>query len=131
MVSKTPFEQAVELTGSVYTCAALQVVAEEKNGAWVNRYSSVTYGRQEDLRSVPPGLGDKREKQDGKTFLCLRQRLPRKDAQDFVDAAVRGSASIGAYTVTYDVEPPITGSGTRFPTQFPAIRIRDLPQSTW
>ncbi|MGA2606626.1 MAG: hypothetical protein ABSH01_04110 [Terriglobia bacterium] len=108
-MTENQFEQAIALTRSLYNFAALHLIAEDKNGVWVNRYTSVTYGREQDLRSVPPVPGAKCEEQAGTRFLCLRQRLPRKDAEDFVARAIRGSVSIGAYTVTYDVEPAITG----------------------
>lgn len=108
-MTENHFEQAIALTRSLYNSAALHLVAEDKNGVWVNRYTSVTYGREEDLRSVPPVPGAKCEEQSGARFLCLRQRLPLKDAEDFVAGAIRGSVSIGAYTVTYDVEPAVTG----------------------
>jgi hypothetical protein len=108
-VRKTPFEQAVELTRNLYNFAALHVVAEDIGGVWVNRYTSVTYGREEDLRSVPPVVGAKRERHDGHDFLCLRQRLRRNDAEEFVSAAIRRNAQIGADSISYDVEPAITG----------------------
>jgi hypothetical protein len=108
-VINSSFEQAVQLTHTLYNFAALHLIAEKKNGTWVNRYTSLTYGREEDLRSVPPKLGAKSEEGGGSTFLCLRQRLPREEAEQFVSGAVRGSASIGTYTVVYDIEPAITG----------------------
>jgi len=75
----------------------------------VNRYTSLTYGREEDLRSVPPALGAKCEEGGGTTFLCLRQRLTRDEAEKFVSQATQGSVGIDTYTVSYDVEPAIVG----------------------
>ena len=108
-MTQDPFEQAIALTRSLYNSAALHLIAEDKNGVWVNRYTSVTYGREHDLRSVSPVTGAKCEEQSGARFLCIRQRLPRQDAENFVAGALRGSASIGEYAVTYDVEPAVTG----------------------
>jgi hypothetical protein len=108
-VNNNPFEQAVQLTHAIYTFAALHLIAEKKNGAWVNKYTSVTYGREADLRSVPPAPGAKCEEGGGVTFLCLRQRLTRDEAEKFVSQANQGSAGIGIYTVAYDVEPAIVG----------------------
>jgi hypothetical protein len=108
-VINNPFEHAVQLTHALYSFAALHLIAEKKDGAWVNRYTSLTYGREEDLRSVPPACGAKCEEGGGSTFLCLRQRLTRNEAENFVSEATKGSAGIGTYTVTYDVEPPIVG----------------------
>jgi hypothetical protein len=108
-VINNPFEQAVQLTHALYNFAALHLIAEQKNGTWVNRYTSLTYGREEDLRSVPPRVGAKCEEEGGSTFLCLRKRLPREEAEQFVSSAAQGSARIDTYTVVYDVEPAVTG----------------------
>ena len=108
-MTNNPFAQAVQLTQAVYTFAALHLIAEQKAGAWVNRYTSLTYGREEDLRSVPPALGAKCEEGSGATFLCLRQRITRDEAEKFVSQATQGSVGIDTYTVAYDVEPAIVG----------------------
>jgi hypothetical protein len=108
-VTDSPFEQAVQLTHAIYTFAALHVIAEQKDGAWVNRYTSLTYGREEDLRSVPFASGAKCEEGGGSTFLCLRQRLTRDEAEKFVKQVILGTVGISTYTVAYDVEPAIVG----------------------
>jgi hypothetical protein len=108
-VTNNPFEQAVQLTHGIYTFAALHLIAEQKNGAWVNRYTCLTYGREEDLRSVPPAPGPKCEEGGGATFLCLRQRFTRDEAEKFVSQAILGSVGVDTYTVAYDVEPAIVG----------------------
>lgn len=108
-MTNNPFEQAVQLTHAIYNCAALHLIAEQKDGAWVNRYTSLTYGREEDLRSVAPALGAKVEEGGGAKFLCLRQRLTRDEAEKFVSQAILGSVGVDMYTLAYDVEPAIVG----------------------
>jgi len=106
---RNPFEQAIGLTQSMYNRAALHLIAEKTNGVWVNRHTSVIYGRANDLRSIPPMAVPKEEKDGRNTFLCMRQRFARSDAEDFVKSAINGSVEVGGYTVVYEVEPAITG----------------------
>jgi hypothetical protein len=106
---RSPFDQAIELTQPLYTFAALHLIAEKHNDIWKNRYTSVIYGREHDLRSIPPKPVPKEEEEAGNTFLLLRQRLERSEAEAFVKDAINGRADIGARTVVYDIEPAITG----------------------
>jgi hypothetical protein len=109
MTPNNSFAQAVSLTESLYTYAAIHVFAEENGGVWLNRYTSVTYGRPADLRSIPPTAGNKIEEQGGKRFLCLRQRLPLNEITQFVEGAVNGRGIIADHAIIYDLEPAITG----------------------
>lgn len=67
-MTENHFEQAIALTRSLYNSAALHLVAEDKNGVWVNRYTSVTYGREEDLRSVRRCLAQSAKNNPGPDF---------------------------------------------------------------
>ena len=68
------FETAVSLTEAIYTAAVIHCIAEQRDSEWCNLYTSVIYGRQIDLLSVPVHLDFREYKTN---LLCLRVRLDR------------------------------------------------------
>ena len=106
MSSNNAFQTAVELTLPIYTSAVVHIVAELRGSQWCNLYTSVIYGREIDLLSVPDYVD---HAVYGQSVLCLRVRLNRPDAECFVASARNGSAPCGSWTVAYATREVVTG----------------------
>jgi hypothetical protein len=100
------FETAVRLTQAIYTTAVIHCVAERRGSEWCNLYTSVTYGREIDLLSVPEYVD---HAEYGTNVLCLRVRVDRANAERLLAAAREGSATYGSWNVKYAIEETITG----------------------
>jgi hypothetical protein len=85
------FETAVRLTQAIYTTAVIHCVAERRDSEWCNLYTSVTYGREIDLLSVPAYVD---HAEYGTNVLCLRVRVDRADAERLLAAAIEGSGGL-------------------------------------
>jgi len=105
-MTDTPFEIAVQLTQSIYTTAVIHCVAEKRGAEWCNLYTSVTYGREIDLLSVPAYV---EHAQYGANLLCLRERVYRAAAEHLVSEAREGSATYGSWVIKYEIEEVIVG----------------------
>ena len=105
-MTKAAFETAVQLTQSIYTSAVIHCVAERRDSEWCNLYTSVTYGRQIDLFSVPAHV-DHGEYEAN--LLCLRVRVDRAEAEQLLSEAREGSATYGSWSVKYEIEEVVTG----------------------
>jgi hypothetical protein len=99
------FRRAIELMDAVYDAAAVHVLAERQGQGWVNRYTSVCYGRGRDMLSVPeaPDIAIADD------LMCLRLLLSARGARAFVGAAIAGNAALGPHRFDYDLEVGITG----------------------
>ena len=106
MSSSNAFKTAIELTLPIYTTAVVHTVAEFRGSQWCNLYTSVIYGREIDLLSVPNYVD---HAVYGQSVLCLRVRLNRSDAESFVASARNGSAILGSWTVAYATGEVVTG----------------------
>lgn len=100
MPTLSAYQTVIEMLEPTRTHAAIHVVAELRGTEWCNLYTSIIYGREIDLLSVPdyPDHG-----QYATSVLCVRQRVSRSDAVSFVGSAVSGSVTIGSWRVVYDV----------------------------
>lgn len=105
-MTNTAFETAVQLTQSAYVSAVIHCVAERRESDWCNLYTSVTYGRQIDLLSVPDYV---EHGEYGAKLLCLRWRVQRSAAERLVSEASKGSATFASWTIKYAIEEVITG----------------------
>jgi len=106
MSTDNAFKTAVELTLPTYNTAVIHTVAELRGLQWCNLYTSVIYGREIDLLSVPDYVD---HAVYGQSVLCLRVRLNRPDAEGFVASARNGSATCGSWTVAYTTREVVTG----------------------
>jgi hypothetical protein len=100
------FERAVQLTDHLYTHAVIHCIAERIASEWHNLYTSVVYGREIDLLSVPDEWEHGAYGQD---IVCLRRRLTRADAQTFVNEAQLSSVLCDAWTIHYAFEESVVG----------------------
>lgn len=105
-MTNTAFDTALQLTQRIYTTAVVHCVAELRASEWCNLYTSVTYGRQIDLLSVPAYLD---HGEYGTTLLCLRVRVDRAEAERLLAEAREGSVNYGSWNVKYEIEEVITG----------------------
>ena len=122
MSSCNAFPTAVELTLPIYTTAVVHIVAELRGSRWCNLYTSVIYGREIDLVSVPDYVD---HAVYGQSLLCLRVRLSRSGAEALVEAARNGSAACGSWTIAYATREIVSGFR-------PATSFSDMnEQSFW
>lgn len=105
-MTNTAFEIAVQLTHAIYTTAVIHCVAEKRGAEWCNLYTSVTYGREIDLLSVPTYVD---QTEYGGKLLCLRWRVQRSEAERLVSEGNKGFAIFDSRTVKYEIEEVITG----------------------
>jgi hypothetical protein len=105
-MTNTAFETAIRLTQAIYTTAVIHCVAEKRESEWCNLYTSVTYGREIDLLSVPDYVD---HGEYGAKLLCLRWRVQRSSAELLVSDASKGSATFNSWTIKYAIEEVITG----------------------
>jgi hypothetical protein len=105
-MTNAAFETAVRLTQAIYTTAVIHCIAEQRDSEWCNLYTSVTYGRQIDLLSVPAHVDHGEYKTN---LLCLRVRLDRTEAERLLAEARKGSATYGSWNVKYAIEEAVTG----------------------
>ena len=121
MSSSEVFQTAVDLMQPIYTTAVIHIVAELRDSQWFNLYTSVIYGREIDLLSVPDyvdhALYDP-------SLLCMRRRLSRSSAEAFTVAALTGTATCGSWTITYVTEGEVVGFR-------PATAASDLNESSF
>jgi hypothetical protein len=103
---KTAFETAVQITSTIYTHAVIHCVAESIDGNWQNLYTSVIFGREIDLLSVPDQI-EHREYEQNK--VCLRVRLSREKAERLLSEAKGGLARYGAWEVRYRLAEYVEG----------------------
>ncbi len=107
MSAKETFHLAIELTESLYTAAVIHLVAELRESLWCNLYTSVIYGREIDLLSVPDFAEEALYEQQA--VICLRIRLSRRDAEVFLESARNGLASCGSRAITYTTGQEVKG----------------------
>ncbi len=98
MPAKETFHAAIELTEPLYTAAVIHLVVELRESLWCNLYTSVIYGREIDLLSVPDFVEEVPYEQQ--SVICLRVRLGRREAEAFLESARNGSASCGSRAIT-------------------------------
>jgi hypothetical protein len=102
----TSFETAVQLTESIYTTAVIHCIAEQRDSEWCNLYTSVIYGREMDLLSVPSFI-DYAEYVP--KLLCLRLRVGRAEAERLLASAREGSTNYGSWTIKYAIGEVVSG----------------------
>jgi hypothetical protein len=105
-MTNAAFETAVRLTEAIYTAAVIHCIAEQRDSEWCNLYTSVIYGRQIDLLSVPVHLDFREYKTN---LLCLRVRLDRAEAERLLAEARKGSATYGSWNVRYAIDETVIG----------------------
>jgi hypothetical protein len=103
---KTAFETAVQITSTIYTHAVIHCIAESIDGNWQNLYTSVIFGREIDLLSVPDEI-EHREYDQSK--VCLRVRLSRENGERLLSEAKGGLAQYGAWDVRYRLVDYVEG----------------------
>jgi hypothetical protein len=106
MSSTEIFRAAVEMTRSIYDTAVIHLVAELRDAEWCNLYTSVIYGREIDLLSVPDYVDYATYNE---SILCLRKRLGRPLAESFVASAQTGAASCGSWAIKYAIDEDTAG----------------------
>jgi len=106
MSSSETFQAAVEMTRSIYNTAVVHVAAELRDAQWCNLYTSVIYGREIDLLSVPDYVDDATYNE---SVLCLRWRFGQPFAERFVASAQTGAASCGSWTINYSIGEDTAG----------------------
>lgn len=121
MSSNEVFQAAVDLMRPTYNAAVIHLIAESRGGQWFNLYTSVIYGREIDLLSVPDYVDDACYRT---LLLCIRTRLSRSSAEAFVDAARAGTATCGSRAITYSTKDEVIGFR-------PATTETDLNESSF
>jgi hypothetical protein len=106
MSTNNAFRSAVELTLPIYNTAVIHTVAELRASQWCNLYTSVIYGREIDLLSVPDYVDHAVYSQ---SVLCLRVRLSRSKAEAFVESARNGSANCDSWRIEYATREIVFG----------------------
>ena len=106
MSTDNALKTAVELTLPIYTTAVIHTVAELRGSQWCNLYTSVVYGREIDLLSVPDYVD---HAVYGQSVLCLRVRLSRSKAEALVESARNGSATCGSWTIAFATREIVSG----------------------
>ncbi len=107
MPARETFHAAIELTEPLYTAAVIHLVAELRESLWCNLYTSVIYGREIDLLSVPDFVEE--APYELQSVICLRVRLSRSEAEAFLESARNGSASCGSLAIRYATGQEVTG----------------------
>lgn len=101
MANSQAFQSAVELLQPTYTHAALHVIAELRGTQWCNLYTSVIYGREIDLLSVPTYY---EHAMYGSSLLCVRTRTARPEADAFLASAKTGTAVVDHWPIVFAVD---------------------------
>jgi len=96
MATDSSFVQAVELTESLFTFAAIHLLAEDKDGTWINRYTSVTYGRM-------PTVADRALQRSASQVLSAIYE------QDFLSCSFGGRPGRGAHQALATLHERIAG----------------------
>jgi hypothetical protein len=99
-MTNTAFDSAVQLTQTLYSTAVIHCVAEKRESEWCNLYTSLTYGREIDLLSVPDYVEHDKY---GAKLLCLPWRVQRSAAELLVSEASKGSATFDSWTMEYAI----------------------------
>jgi len=99
------FFDATTLINRLYDAAVVHAIAERIDDRWKNRYTSVCYGRRQDMMSVP----EHPETSSYGEVVCLRMRLSKDDARSIVSSATVGAARLGPYEVDFDLEDGVAG----------------------
>ena len=121
------FDQAIALVDALYNAAALHMLYEnDPNVGQRNVYTSLTYGPDGDLRSIPTTV----EVVAYGRFTALRKRLTRAEALIFVSAARTGSASVDGYTVAFDLDEEVRGFRPGCAVEAPN-QYSPFPTSMW
>jgi hypothetical protein len=106
MSSSQTFQAAIEMMQPIYTAAVIHLIAELRGAQWCNLYTSVIYGREIDLLSVPDYVEDARY---GASILCIRARVSRPRAEVFVTSARTGVTTCGPWTAGKSAESSPVG----------------------
>ena len=121
MSSSQTFQAAIEMMQPIYTAAVIHLIAELRGAQWCNLYTSVIYGREIDLLSVPDYVEDARY---GASILCIRARVSRPRAEAFVTSARTGVTTCGPWTISYATQEVAVGFR-------PATAQTDLNESSF
>jgi hypothetical protein len=121
MSSSETFQAATELIQPIYAAAVIHLVAELRGTQWCNLYTSVIYGREIDLLSVPDYV---EHDTYGSTLLCLRARFSRSRVEAFLASARTGTATCDSWTIAYATQEEVVGFR-------PATTKTDLNESSF